>query len=85
MSRFGDAVLLKRAVNRVSRQNSSGAQWFVGSLAERARETGTVQPFYADMIADFDLADKFAALDYDASTLVAPDKGRFGFERPVSI
>ena len=36
------------------------------------------------MVSDFDIADEFAALDYDASAFMASDQGPFGLERPVS-
>jgi hypothetical protein len=36
MCRFGDAVLLERAVDGVSGEKRLGAEWFIGLLAEFA-------------------------------------------------
>jgi hypothetical protein len=52
---LGNAVFLECAVDCVAREKRLGAEWFVGLLAEFAGEAGAIEPFYANMVADFDV------------------------------
>jgi hypothetical protein len=78
VSRFGNAVLLERAVDGVAREQRLGAERLVGLLAEAAGKAGPVEPLDTRVVADFNVVDKVAFCDYDASALVAADEREFG-------
>ena len=74
MSRFGNAVLLKGAVDSVAREKWLGAERLISLLAEAAGKAGPVEPFNTRIVADFDVIDEVAFCDYDAGAFVASDE-----------
>jgi hypothetical protein len=67
---FGDAVLLEGAVDGVTGELGLRAKGFVGLLAEVTGETGSVEPFDARVVADFNVVDEVALGDDDGEMLV---------------
>jgi len=85
VSCFGNAVLLKRAVDGVAREKRLGAERLVGLLAETAGEAGSVEPFDTCVVADFNVIDQIAFRNYDARTLVAADERELGRLAELSV
>lgn len=86
---FGNAVLLERSVDSVSREQSFRAELyrlaaverhdrrtyrFIGLLAEIARETGSIDPLDTGMVTDFDIVDELSFGNNDTRTLVSSDQ-----------
>lgn len=57
MGCFADCVLLERTVDGVATEEGVRAVGFVAEEAELAGSAGSVEPFEADVVSDFDVSD----------------------------
>jgi hypothetical protein len=81
---LGNGVLLERAIDGVSGEESLGAKRLIRGLAERAAQARTVEPLDTDVVAKLDILDELTASDNNTGTLVATDKGQLGVKGPVT-
>lgn len=72
----GNAVLLERPINSVAGKLGLQAEWFVGLLAECARQTRIIEPLDAHSLADLAIVirDLVTSCHHDTSSLVATNK-----------
>lgn len=81
---LGNGVLLERAVDGVSGEESLGAEGLIRGLAVAAAQARAVEPLDTGVVTDLDVVDKLAASNDNTGTLVATDKGQLGVEGPVT-
>jgi hypothetical protein len=78
VSRFGNAVLLEGAVDRVPGEQGLCAERLIRCLAEATSKTGSVDPLDTGVFANFDIINQIAAGDNDTSAFVTTDKRQLG-------
>jgi hypothetical protein len=78
VGRFGNAVLLEGAVDRVPGEQGLCAERLIRCLAEATSKTGSVDPLDTGVFANFDIINQIAAGDNDTSAFVTTDKRQLG-------